>query len=95
VDRRSQSLRDGDRQHDLRHGEENVRHAHQQIAEPIVVIAGDQPDRHADQHGGRGRDHGDQDGQPRAEQQPAENIPPIRSVPKKLTALGPSNLRGR
>ena len=74
LDRRPQRLRDGDRQHDLRHREEHIRHPHQQIADPIVVITGNQADRHADQHRHRCRHHGDQDGDARAEQQPAVNV---------------------
>ena len=70
----AERLGDGDGQHHLGHRQEDVGHAHQQIAEPAVVVAGQQTDRHADQQRGADRDHADQDRDAGAEQQAAVDV---------------------
>ena len=74
FDRRAQRLGDGDRQHDLRHRQEHVGDAHQEIARPAAVVAGEEADRHADHDGGSDGDNGDGDGDAGAEQDATQQI---------------------
>src|ERR671930_551826 len=54
-------LRDRDGEHHLRHREEDVGHAHEQVAEPAVVVAAQQNERNDDEKGGAPRDHAEED----------------------------------
>ena len=76
LDGGAQRLRDGNGEHDLRHGEEDVGHAHQRLAQPVASPSGDEADRNADQERGADRDDGNGERDARTEQDAAVDVGP-------------------
>ena len=84
-----------DGEHHLRHREEDVRDAHEEIADPAVIVPGDQADGHPDEQRGPDRDDPDEDRDPRPEQEAAVDVAAHPVGPEPRLAAGRLEPLGR
>ena len=73
---RADDARDGDREDQVRHGEEQVGDRHEGRVEPSAEVAGDEAERRADRRGQGHRDDGRREGEPRPHDEPGQEVAP-------------------
>ncbi len=71
---RAEPGHDGDGEEDEGEGHENVGEPHDEGLDPAAIVAGQEPEAHAHQHGGRRRAHTGQQRDPRAPDEAAQEI---------------------
>ena len=88
LDAGSKRLRDCNRKHNLRNRKKDVSATHQDVAAPVVIVAGNQSDRDADDKRHDRSDYGDKDRDPGAEEKPAVDVGAETIGTKKIFILG-------